>query len=315
MKKVALISTFCDTQEKIDVLKSSLLKLTELGIDSLIITPIELPQEVIQMSTYCFFTKENPILKWPEYCRVVSSVISENGKSFKVNMGLSYYGFAAAWQIKKLSQLALTYEYDRFYVLVYDVLFDETLINALRSDDHTCTVWPVIRGTYYSRASLHFMAFDRENLAKLAESISREQYVSTMVQNPAETTEGWFVKLCEEKVNPSFAEDPVTDLISYYQDADHFDIAKMKAAKVFVQKCNENGFDVRLLIYAYQGEKKIIIRTNLGDHEFEGQSPYEVTIANGTDFGLSSVVIQIDGYEKEIIDQIREVGLAYFEIW
>ena len=63
MKKLALISTFCNTQEKIDILKTNLLKLKKLNVDTLILTPFNLlPNEIINLSTHCIITNENPIL-------------------------------------------------------------------------------------------------------------------------------------------------------------------------------------------------------------------------------------------------------------
>ena len=62
MKKIVLISTFCDTEEKIIVLKENILSLKQLGLDTLVISPLILPAEIIEISDFVFFTKENPIL-------------------------------------------------------------------------------------------------------------------------------------------------------------------------------------------------------------------------------------------------------------
>lgn len=63
MKKLALISTFCNTQEKIDTLKNNLIKLKKLNVDTLIFTPNNLlPSKIIELSTHCIITNENPIL-------------------------------------------------------------------------------------------------------------------------------------------------------------------------------------------------------------------------------------------------------------
>ena len=40
MKKIALISTFCDNQEKLDLLKKNVIKIKELGVDVMIISPL-----------------------------------------------------------------------------------------------------------------------------------------------------------------------------------------------------------------------------------------------------------------------------------
>ena len=66
MKKIALISTFCDTDEKIYTLINNIKKLKEVGLDTLVISPIKLPSRIIEISDFVFFTKENPVFNWPQ---------------------------------------------------------------------------------------------------------------------------------------------------------------------------------------------------------------------------------------------------------
>jgi hypothetical protein len=173
MRKVALVSTFCSTEEKIEVLKNTLMTLASLGIDSIIITPIEIPFSVIKMATHCFITRDNPIIDWPEYATVFWKHFSDNGSTVKLDLAVPDYGFAGAWQVKKLSDIALTYEYDRFYHLIYDLSFDSHVIDALRSDDMTCNIWPFHRGNFKAKAGLTFMAFDRSNLVSAGRTHDR----------------------------------------------------------------------------------------------------------------------------------------------
>lgn len=67
MKKIALISTFCDTQEKQDILYENILKIKELGIDVMALGPnfIQLPSHITEACDYFFYTKDNPLLEWP----------------------------------------------------------------------------------------------------------------------------------------------------------------------------------------------------------------------------------------------------------
>ena len=65
MRKIALIGSYCDTEEKIQILKENIKKLKDLGLDILVISPLTLPSEIIESSDFVFFTKENPLLTWP----------------------------------------------------------------------------------------------------------------------------------------------------------------------------------------------------------------------------------------------------------
>ena len=67
-KKIALISTFCDTPEKIKILSTNIKKIKSLGVDVMAISPsfISLPEEITSECDYFFYTKDNPLLGWPE---------------------------------------------------------------------------------------------------------------------------------------------------------------------------------------------------------------------------------------------------------
>ncbi len=66
-KKLAIISSFCNDEEKVEVLYQNLLKLKEIGIDTLVLGPnfIPLPSRITELTDYFFYTKENPLLKPP----------------------------------------------------------------------------------------------------------------------------------------------------------------------------------------------------------------------------------------------------------
>ena len=65
MKKIALISTFCDTEEKLNILEKNIIKIKNLGIDVMAISPIVIPQHIVNLCDYFFYTKDNELLKWP----------------------------------------------------------------------------------------------------------------------------------------------------------------------------------------------------------------------------------------------------------
>ena len=66
MKKIALISTFCDNQEKLNLLKENITKIKSFDVDVMVISPLKLDDETIELSDYLIYTKENPVLNWPE---------------------------------------------------------------------------------------------------------------------------------------------------------------------------------------------------------------------------------------------------------
>ena len=117
MKRIVLISTFCNTEEKQDILYGTLTKIKNLGLDTMIICPnfIKLKENIITLSDFVFYTKENPLLSWPirQYTHWFEKEITEN-RICTFHEGHVDYGWAALYQIKKLSQIALTFDYDIF---------------------------------------------------------------------------------------------------------------------------------------------------------------------------------------------------------
>ena len=51
------------------------------------------------------------------------------------------YGWAALYQTKKLSEYALTYDYDRYYHIIYDTEIDDTVVSTFLSDKK-CNFFP-----------------------------------------------------------------------------------------------------------------------------------------------------------------------------
>ena len=64
MKKIVLVSTFCDNEEKQNVLKETIVKVKEIGMDVMVISPnfIQIRQDIIDLCDFFFYTKENPLL-------------------------------------------------------------------------------------------------------------------------------------------------------------------------------------------------------------------------------------------------------------
>ena len=58
MKKIALISTFCDTEEKQKILEENIIKLKSFGVDVMAISPIEIPQRIVNLCDFFFIPKK-----------------------------------------------------------------------------------------------------------------------------------------------------------------------------------------------------------------------------------------------------------------
>lgn len=233
LKKVALISTFCDTEEKLNILEENINKIKNLGIDVIAISPIVIPQHIVNLCDYFFYTKDNELLKWPVrmYTHWYQMPISE-GRITTLQRGLSDYGWAGLHQVKKLSQIALTFDYNMFYHLIYDLEIDEVVekefksknINILyprRDPNHPETLW---------ETTLHFMVFERDMMEKIEKEITLKEYLRTNGMAEGEVLK-W-----KNKFNIPTSNHPVKDKIFYWGDYDFFNYSPFNEFKMFLSK-------------------------------------------------------------------------------
>ena len=322
-KKIALVSTYCDNQEKKNVLLELVEKVKSLGVDVMVISPLPLEKEHIDACDYLYFTKENPILGWPTRLFTFwREYIVGDGKVLTLQRGVGDYSWAALYHVKKLTQIAMDYDYDIFYHMIYDLEIDDNIKNALtnfegnivypRRDPHNPeTLW---------ETTLHFMSFDRELMKEIEKEITLENYLSTNG-----VAEGEVYKW-KQKFKIYGSDKPVKDKIYYWKDFDFFDYSPSEDFKMFMSKNdnmdiwlgeNENVYkevlpnNLRIVFYGndHIGDMTIIIsgeRFNINPKSFEMiELPISSTevdeiklIYKGEEYDLS------DEYKKIMLNQI-----------
>ena len=235
MKKIALISTFCDTKEKQDILYKNILKIKELGIDVMALGPnfIQLPSHITEACDYFFYTKDNPLLEWPTraYTHWHRHIHSPS-KVLEMHRGLADYGWAALFQTKKLSQLALTFDYDVFIHLIYDIEIDEPVSQEFLSNEVNI-IHPRINPKNPNDiwdTTLHLMRFDRDMMEKIEQEITLKEYLGTNGMAEGEVMK-W-----REKFQLKTSKVIVKDLIFYWGDFDFFNQSPFTEFKMFISK-------------------------------------------------------------------------------
>lgn len=318
-KKIVLISTFCDTEKKMSILKENLRILKGLNLDTMVISPNFLPvdEEVVRISDFVFYTKENPLLEYPirQYTHWYEQQLSD-GRVITLHRGFADYGWAALYQTKKLSQLALTFDYDLFYHIIYDLEIDDKLVNELikdtpnlihprRNPNHPEEIW---------ETTLHFMVFDREMMKKIEKEITLEEYLSTNG-----VAEGEVLKWTK-KFDLKISEHCVKDKIFYWENFDFFNVSPYPEFKMFISKNPE------LQIWlGYDKPYSVQLGTNLRIVFYEIPQNFEIDVLiNGESYRLNPnnwefVEIPIDSKSIEEIKFIfnnKEVNFSkdYSEI-
>lgn len=323
MKKIALIGSFCDTEEKIQILKENIVTLKKLGVDTLIISPLTLPSEIIELSDFSFFTKENPLLTWPVRDFTFWKTIYTPEGVVRIHRNVADYGWAGLYQIKKLTQIALTYNYDIFYHLIYDLDIDEQVVSEI-TNNRTNIIHPRVNPNNPNdvwEATLHFMVFDRKKMLEVENMIDLQVYLDSNG-----VAEGQALKWARE-LNIELSKHPVKDKIYYWGKVDMFDYSKTPNYKLFISK-NETAEiwrgqplqseilnpNFRLLFYDFKNKLSVKIKTN-GYSEF-----FEITTNKLIELNLDSntvynLEIECDGDNIDYSDTLKKISrnIVYFE--
>lgn len=299
-KKVVLFSTFCDTQEKIDILEKNIKLVKEQGLDVIVNSPILLPESTIELCDYYFYNKENHVLDWPLKAMVNWVKIDVDGNSREISRTYGDYGFAGLMQIKRLSQIALNLDYDQFYHMIYDVKIDDVILDGFKSNKDF-NIYPSKRGDLIWDVGLHYMIFNRKNLEKFIKLITLENYLNLKDSDAFE----WIHSL-KDKLNYTIEKTPVEDEIYFYENFDFFNYSPIESVSFFIEKNDETRESIKILFYNV--ESKIEIKLKVGD-----KSERLIIDSNKIiDLGFNSenyqkVIIEFNSVEYDITDTIIEI--------
>lgn len=303
-KRIVLISSYCDSEEKILVLKNNIKKIKSYGLDVMLNSPISLPSDVINLCDFYIQTKENPLLDWPK--KSVMSWVKHYGinKEVKIKRSVIDYGWAALYQTKKLSEYALTFDYERYYHIIYDTIIDDTVKSTFFSEKK-CSFFPF----HEHKVSLHLIALDRENLSKLSNYITLESYL-----NFNHIVENWLYNiLINSDMEYIIESEKMEDSILFHRDSKLFDYSDIEGLKFFINKNVSENEDVSL--FFYENEENLNIKLVVDNIE----TSHSVTNLDIINLGfkpndVKNVLITYNGITSDITKKIKDITHNILEI-
>jgi len=170
MKRLALINSYCNTWPKLSILHDNILKLKELGIDSLVYSPLPLPKEITEITDYTIISKENPIIHWPER----GMIHWKNLPNFVPKMIVPDYGWASFYQYKKLMEYGSTLNYDYYYWFLYDVIIEDEVLECLNNPKDK--LFFPHKKAKTSKVGALFASFNKKNIKFLHPLFNKELY-------------------------------------------------------------------------------------------------------------------------------------------
>ena len=130
MKKLVLISSHCDSEEKRKVLKTNLEILRQIDTSILLYSSIHLERDILNLVDFYFFNPNNPLgedsshLFWEEELYGKKKI-----KFFRFWRNNRFAGFS---QVLKLVQFARIFNYDMNYFMLYDLVIDNQILNFIK---------------------------------------------------------------------------------------------------------------------------------------------------------------------------------------
>ncbi len=262
MKKIALINTYCDNEEKLDALREMIDKFKTLNVDIFVYSPLKLPEDIENRCKFLFYTDENPILKYP--VRGQTFWWRHGGKNVRqvlLERITSDYGWSSLYQFKKMANFALTYKYDIFYLVIYDVKIDDYIKNVIKNNEVNI-IHPrqslTDKNDLFSH-SLHFTPFDREMLIKAEKYFDYDKYINT----PDKAAEDIAI-LWEKELGLPVVENYVYDTIKVSNDVYNF--SKDIRYKLYAN--NDKG-EFKFIFRKPQDVNKVIVNDKVFEENIE----------------------------------------------
>jgi len=312
MKRVALISSFCDNEEKLDVLKNNIKILKSNGLDIILLSPIFLPQEVVKLCDFFFYTKENPLLTWPFKVQIYKAFfyMPQNNDFLCINLCGNDYGWAGFNQIKKLTEIALTFDYDYFYNLIYDLDIDENVIRVLNQPQESLVCGYEKGNRLHSLVSLHFMVFDRKNCKKLIENLSLDKYLNFLnsyIVNSGKVAETFFEILSKE-LNYKNSNFLVRDQIESCPD--FFNFSNIDNFKFFIEKNSDDILsDIRIYVFENKNETNAEIIVN--DKIINISKKYEIFSLGFSYLEIKSIFLKFENQTIDLMDTLKKISHSF----
>ena len=300
MNKVALISTYCDNQEKLDVLEKNINIVKSHGLDVIVVSPIILPEKIQKQCDYFFLTKDNPVFDWPKKAMFIWRELPLGNQRIKITTTFADYGWAGLFQVRQLSDIALMLDYDYFYHMIYDIKIDDNVIHYF-NNPHDNIIFPSKRGNEIWNVGLHYMIFDRKNLIQFKSLISEESYFAVRGDHAFKWLERT-VGVTKSEI----AKIPVEDEIFYYEGHDFFNSSPAEGVNFFINKNDEVSETIKLLFY-YVSEPKevrITINDNIYDYVIQGNSLIDLGFDK---FNIPKVLFKYMGVQYDITDTIKKI--------
>jgi hypothetical protein len=295
MKKVALFSTYCDTDHKQEVLIKNIKKVKQLGLEVVVLTILPLKEEVHQLADFIIYSKENPIPDVNQKC-VYSWLQLASGT--KMVTFIPDYGYASLLQLKRLLDFGIALDYDYLFTMIYDIEIT-TEVEAVLSSGRDCSFFKNPRVACEIGGIL--TAFNQKNARKFSTMFTDNYTSSNFI------AEEW-MNSARKFLNGNI--DPVAVGDEIFSGTESFESGREEETfKVFVSK---SGDGVSLLFYDVIEETNVEIESNLTKNEIKISGETRINLAREIS-EITSLKISYRNKEVDLTAIYRKIHKSTIE--
>tara|TARA_R110001632_G_C11271264_1_gene410867 strand:+ start:51 stop:1052 length:1002 start_codon:yes stop_codon:yes gene_type:complete len=292
VKKLVGISSFCDTEEKIRVLISNLVKLRDLEVDILLFTPLSLPQKVYDLCTSIIISSENPVLKFPERGQSFWRQTTYKSDKIKFIIIKEDYGWASINQLKRLAQYAYNLDYEAYHLMIYDLNITPDIESEIRTNT-TSSFYPHYKPSTQLTSPVGgmFSTFTPVTINIFGSVINKSSYKNSP------SAEDYLFNLNKSSLNLPISNILTEDLVCADDKIyENINMSFIKDLNLFINTVDYLG----IYFYNIKGSKSILIKVNNQEHiKTISSTTSSFFISDILLSEIKSISISIDGEVKD----------------
>lgn len=237
------ISCHCDTKEKEQVLIDNINFIQSNGHKTAVMSSVPFSKEVQSLSDYSFITDENPMTQWPSRSFIMWKEWLLHDKTYRMTVSQPYYGWAGFLHTKRLGEIMMSYGYEDFVFIVYDLEFDESHLTDIYNEPEKI-VFPTKNGEHVREQGLFLYYMNKKTLIDFISLMNHEVFLS----------KNWGIsKYVSEKIFKPLgfntSKKYVNDKIRFFDYDPLFNHSNNKKLNFFISSPYNNTENTKLFFY------------------------------------------------------------------
>lgn len=303
MKKIILISSHCEDQEKKNVLIHNIKKLKKNDFDIILYSTINLENEIVDLCDYYIFSKINPILKYPLKGMGAWRHFHIKDEIYSITHIFDDYGWAGLTQYKNMLSLVRNLDYDVIYLMIYDIELTDILIDVLKNNEKTL-FFPSKHKNKNKQWEVgsHLMCLNKKDIDIFLDESTLEKYL--------ENDNNYLEKFIEEiqtKHNWKVSNVIVEDLINRFKKPFEKKTLLNKTKVYFINDLNKNIFGFLFYDVIVDFNVKLIVNNTVDIQYIEKDT---IIFCEKP---INKLLLEIDGNEINFTEKINQYTQNLFK--